>query len=124
MKEQIIQLEPHDDVNSVRDKLGWLRAQRVLLVLPQDQHTRILQRPLDLVLIQREITRRRAHFALITDDPDITDHAHELGIPTFLSIAESHQTGWRSQLPDGEFACPVGHPTAQVVTSLVAGIGE
>jgi len=97
MKEQIIQLEPHDDVNSVRDKLGWLRAQRVLLVLPPDHHNRILQRKLDLVLIQREITRRRAHFALITDDPDITDHAQELGIPTFPSIAESHRIAWRSQ---------------------------
>jgi hypothetical protein len=97
MKEQIIQLEPHDDVVSVLDRLGWLRANRVLLVLPQDSQNRALQRSLDFVLIQRELTRRRAQWAIITDDPVVIDHATNLGIPTFLSIADSHRQAWRSR---------------------------
>ena len=32
MKTHILQLEPHDDVFSVRDKMGWGQAARVLLV--------------------------------------------------------------------------------------------
>lgn len=95
MKEQIIQLEPHDDVNTVMDRLGWLRAPRALVILPQGKRNRILQRKLDWVLIQREFTRRRVQFALITDDPGVSDTASELGIPTFLSVEDSRASEWR-----------------------------
>ena len=38
MKEQIILLEEHDDVDSIREKLGWVRAARVLLLFPSGHH--------------------------------------------------------------------------------------
>lgn len=95
MKEQIIQIEPHDDINSVRDKLSWARAPRVLLVYPENGH-RVLSRRLDLVLLQREATRRRAQLALITHDPRVVENAEELGIATFRSIEASRQTYWRT----------------------------
>ena len=97
MKEQIIQLEPHDDVISVRDKLGWLRTERALLVFPNGQRENVLQRRLDLLLVQRELTRRGASFALITRDPLIIDNARELGISTFDSIDESRLENWRTR---------------------------
>lgn len=96
MKEQIIRLEPHDDIISVRDKLGWIRAPRVLLVFPEDPRVRILQEKLDLVLIQREVTRRRAQLALITRDPAVVEHARDLGIACFGSIEASHRRYWRT----------------------------
>ena len=95
MKEQIIHLEPHDDVVSVRDKLGWVRAPRVLLVLPDDSDERILRDRLDLVLILREATRRRAQLALITRDPVVIEQARDLGIACFPSIEASHRRYWR-----------------------------
>ncbi len=96
MKEQIIHLEPHDDVVSVRDKLGWVRAPRVLLVFPPHSEERILCDRLDLVLIQREITRRRAQLALITRDPVVIEQARDLGIPCFPSVEASHRRYWRT----------------------------
>jgi hypothetical protein len=97
VKEQIIHLEPHDDVTSVRDKLGWVRAPRVLLVFPDDPRERVLQRKLDLVLIQREATRLRAQLALVTSDPIIIEHARELGIACFRSIEASQKRYWRTE---------------------------
>lgn len=96
MKEQIIHLEPHDDVVSVRDKLGWVRAPRVLLVFPSDSDEHILQDRLDLVLILREATRRRAQLALITRDPVVIEQARDLGIACFPSIEASHRRYWRT----------------------------
>lgn len=97
MKEQIIRLESHDDAISVRDKLGWIRTNHVLLVFPDDPRVQILPRRLDLVLIQREATRRNAHLALITQDPLIIEHANELGIAHFPTIQASHRRRWRMQ---------------------------
>jgi hypothetical protein len=97
VKEQIIQLEAHDDIVSVRDKLGWIRAPRVLLVFPADRRSRILQDRLDLVLLQREVTRRKAQLALITRDPVVIEHARDLGIPTFKSVEASHARFWRTE---------------------------
>ena len=96
MKEQIIQLEPYDDVVSVRDKLGWIRAPRVLLVFPTGGDP-ILRQRLDLVLVQREATRRRAQLALITHDPVVIENAAELGIATFRSVEESHHRYWQTR---------------------------
>lgn len=35
MKAQVITLEPYDDYASVRDQLSFVRAERVLLVVPE-----------------------------------------------------------------------------------------
>nr|MBN1229757.1 baseplate J/gp47 family protein [Anaerolineae bacterium] len=96
MKEQIIHLEPHDDIVSVRDKLGWIRAPRVLLVFPEDKSHKILQDRLDLVLLQREVIRRKSQLALITRDPIVIDHARDLGIPTFRTVDASQNKYWRT----------------------------
>lgn len=96
MKEQIIHLEPQDDVVSVRDRLNWARANRVLLVFPDDPRQRILQRKLDLVLIQREATRKQAQLALITRDPEVIKHAQELGIACFASLKASSRRYWET----------------------------
>ncbi len=97
MKEQVIHLEAHDDINSARDKLGWIRAPKVLVVFPDDAARRILQRKLDLVILQRQATRKQAQIALITRDPIVLEHARELGIATFRSIEASRRRRWRTE---------------------------
>lgn len=96
MKEQIIRLEPDDDVTSVRERLGWVQATHVLLVFPKDPRARILQRKLDLILLQREATRNAAQIALITHDPIVLDSARELGIATFPSVQASRRKAWET----------------------------
>lgn len=99
MKQQIIQLERHDDVVSVRDRLGTIQAERVLLVWPE--RGSILQRKLDLVLIQREAARMNARLGLVTDDFTVIEHADELNIPVFYSIQEARRIRyWRSDPRD------------------------
>lgn len=97
MKLQIIQLEPYDDVISVRDRLAFVQAERVLLVWPRPQAgvAPVLCRKLDLVLIQREAARRGALLALVTGDPDIRDHARELNLSVFGSVRASQRGRWK-----------------------------
>ncbi len=93
MKTQILRLEPHDDYISVRDKLGWKQTGRVVLVWPR--HGRILQRELDLVLIQRQARALSGQLALVTRDPQVRFHARALGIPVFESAEEAQRAAWR-----------------------------
>jgi hypothetical protein len=95
VKEQILQLDAHDDFISARDKMGWTQTARVLLVWPP--HGRVLTRKLDLVLLHRHANRLGAHLALITSDPIVRDHARALRLPVFSSLEASRNTVWRSR---------------------------
>ena len=96
MKTQIIQLESHDDVISACDKMGWSQTNRILLVLPEK--TRIFNRRLDLVLLARHSRSLGAQLALVTSDPQIKCHAHEVGIPVFRAPREAQEVHWRMPL--------------------------
>lgn len=93
MKTQIIQLDRHDDIGVVIDKITWSKADRVLLVWPP--RGEILTRPLDLVLVQRACQGLGVPLACVADDPDVLDHALELGIPVFRSAKVAQRLPWR-----------------------------
>lgn len=93
MKTQILQLEPHDDIISARDKMGWAKAGRILLVWPE--RGRILTRRLDLELLLRRSQSLGAQLALVTDDPDVRFHARQLAIPTYGSLRKAQKSHWR-----------------------------
>ena len=93
MKTQIIQLERHDDITAVADKITWSKADRVLLVWPL--RGEVLNRPLDLVLVQRACQGMGVPLACVADDPDVLDHAIELGIPVFRSAKVAQRLPWR-----------------------------
>jgi hypothetical protein len=97
MKLQIIQLEPYDDLASVRDRLAFVKAERVLLIWPRVESSAapILNRKLDLVLIQREAARHGIQLALVTANPDTLDFAAELNIATFNSVRASQRGRWK-----------------------------
>ncbi len=85
MKTQILQLEAHDDVITVRDKLGWGQTGRVVLVWPKRKRSgtkvQLLTRRLDLVLLQRHAANLGLQIALVTSDPAVCTHARELYLP-------------------------------------------
>ncbi len=93
MKTQIIQLEPHDDVISARDKMGWGQTGRILLVWPE--RGRVLTRRLDLVLLQRHTKTMGSQLGLVTNDPDVRYHAGRLAIPVFKNLKQSQRASWR-----------------------------
>ena len=93
MKTQIIQLEPHDDATSVRDKIGWSQTGRVVLVWPA--RGRLLDRRLDLVLLLRHSQSLGAQIALVTHDPEVRFQAHSLGIQVYQSVRKAQDERWK-----------------------------
>lgn len=90
---QRVKLEAFDDVISVRDRLQQVDAGRVLLVFPKE--AKILQRKLDLVLIQRECARRNLRLAIVTVDPSVAVHAKELNISAFANVEQARTSRWK-----------------------------
>jgi hypothetical protein len=97
VKVQIIYLDPHDDHVSAREKIAWTQAPRVLLVWPS--RGKILQREVDLVLLQRFASDRGTRIGLVTHDPAVLENAHRLGIPTFDAPDNIPADGWHIEKP-------------------------
>jgi hypothetical protein len=118
MKTQILQLEPHDDVISARDKMGWGQTARVLLVWPN--RGQILTRRVDLELLLRHSRSLGGQLALVTRDPDVRYHAKQIGIHVFKTVSQAQQTRW--QRPHRRRIRPLRHVTpAQVLSSPPPG---
>jgi hypothetical protein len=94
MKVQILQLDPHDDLASTRDKLAWAQAQRVVLVWPD--RARVLRKRLDLVLLRRQAARQGVELGIVTRDPVVLEHATALGIPAFRSSTRLPEETWQT----------------------------
>lgn len=93
MKTQIIQLEPHDDTISIKDKMGWSQTSRVALVWPA--RGQLMDRRLDLVLLKRHSQSLGVQIALVTRDPEVRFQASNLDIPVFRSIRKAQTMHWR-----------------------------
>ena len=116
MKTHVIQLDRHDDVTSVTDKITWSKSNRVLLVWPR--RGQVLNRPLDLQLIQRACAGLGADLACVADDNDVLDHAKELGIPVFRSAKVAQRLPWQRQRHKKSFD---PHPLQPTARSNAAG---
>jgi hypothetical protein len=92
-KPDYLQLESGDDAAAVRDRLAFLRGRRVLIVWPEAGSA--LTRKLDLVLVQREAARLAIRMAIVTHDPQVAQHARDLGISAFETIGESERRRWK-----------------------------
>lgn len=94
MKTQLIPLESHDDLISIRDKMTWSKTPRILLVWPIRE--RVNLRPLDLKLLQRHAATLGAQMGLVTSDAVIKSTARALSIPTFKTSSQARQSTWRA----------------------------
>ena len=95
MKTQIIQLEPHDDQLSIRDKMNWSKTPRILLVLPRRRKFKL--DTLDLKLLQRHAINLGAELGLVTKSSKIIRAATELNIPFFESNLMAQREAWIPQ---------------------------
>lgn len=122
MKTQIITLESHDDLISVRDRLSWAKTPRILLVWPK--YEKVTLRQVDLKVLQRHAASLGAQLGLVTRQRRVREDAESLGIPVFESTGQAQRVAWskprrrrlqrhpprkdlrekRSQLPAGEEA--------------------
>ncbi|MGB8214653.1 MAG: baseplate J/gp47 family protein [Anaerolineales bacterium] len=92
MKTQVIQLDPHDDVISIRDKMDWAKTPRILLVYPP--RSRILGRTLDLHMLQRHAFTLGAQLAIVSPSHDIRRAAQALGIPAYKKATRAQRENW------------------------------
>ena len=92
-KADYLQLEATDDVTSVRDRLSFMRGNRVLMIWPEDGA--VLTRKLDLVLIQREAMRRAIRLAIVTHEAEVMKQAAELNISTFETVGAAERGRWK-----------------------------
>ncbi len=94
MKTHLINLDPHDDITSVRDKMAWGKTTRLLIIWPETGEI-ILDRRLDVLLLKRRAVELGAQLAFVTRDAEIKSHARELGIPVFRTSREAQTARWR-----------------------------
>src|SRR5574340_253718 len=92
MKTQILRLETHDDTASIRDKIAWAKAGRILLAFPKRRPPKLSK--LDFILIHRNVTQSGAQLAITTRDPDTIRLANILDIPVFPSIQAAQRSPW------------------------------
>jgi len=97
LKTQIITLESHDDLISVRDKFSWAKTPRILLVWPK--YEKIALRLLDLKVLHRHADSLGAQLGLVTRRANVKRDAESLGIPVFKSTAAAQKKLWPDSAP-------------------------
>jgi hypothetical protein len=95
--QQVVYLQPDDDLPAIRHLLEGAQARRVLLVLPGGYSG--LRDPLSLRLLRRKATELALEVALVTRDGRIREMAREEGVATVLSESIGRWDLWRSELP-------------------------
>ncbi|RPH62694.1 MAG: hypothetical protein EHM81_01725, partial [Chloroflexi bacterium] len=97
MKTQLIPLEPHDDLISIRDKMSWAKTPRILLVWPA--RGRVDVRPLDLALLHRHAEALGAELGLVTRNAEIRQAARQMKLPVFSTTKNAQRKPWPERQP-------------------------
>ena len=92
MKTQIITLESHDDLISVRDRMSWAKTPRILLVWPK--YEKVTLRQVDLKVLQRHAVSLGAQLGLVTRRRRVRVDAEALRIPVFDSTGRAQRVAW------------------------------
>jgi hypothetical protein len=92
MKTQIITLESHDDLISVRDRMSWAKTPRILLVWPK--YEKVALRQVDLKVLQRHALALGAQLGLVTRARRVRQDAEALRIPVFESTGQAQRVAW------------------------------
>jgi len=92
MKTQIITLESHDDLISVRDRMSWAKTPRILLVWPK--YEKVTLRQVDLKVLQRHALSLGAQLGLVTRTRRVRQDAEALKIPVFESTGQAQRVAW------------------------------
>ena len=92
MKTAILQLEPYDNQYSIRDRMEWSHAKRILLVWPK--RARLINSELELRFLLRQAQNMGAQIALICREDRVISYAKALKIPVFSSVTGAESSRW------------------------------
>jgi hypothetical protein len=113
MKTQIITLESHDDLISVRDRMSWAKSPRILLVWPKFE--KVTLRPVDLRVLQHHAKYLGAELGLVTRRSDIKRDAQGFGIPVFKSTASAQRDPWPERRSNKRHRPRTSHPNLRAM---------
>lgn len=91
MKTSFVQIETTDNLASIQDKMRWVRANRVLLMLPDNG---LFFDLLELQMVKRYARELGAQVAILTHDEDVRQIALEVGIPVFKNLRSAQSSSW------------------------------
>ncbi len=126
MKTQVIHLDVHDDIISIRDRMAWAKTPRILLVWPR--RGRVDVRPLDLTLLRRHAESLGAELGIVTRNGEMRSAAREHGISYFSTTANAQKKQWvekhpariMRRFPRQDFrAIRTGLPSAELFSFMV-----
>ncbi len=86
----VIDLQPREDLTSLRRHLDQVEDGRVALLLPWDG--RFLSQQLDFDLLRREARRRKLELAIVSPDPERRQLARGCGFPAFATVEAAVST--------------------------------
>lgn len=96
---QVIELDEHDDIHSIRDRLATAQSPRVILVVPWDSS--VLRKTVDLQVVQRFAATNQIEAAIVSTESDIRTAAREVGLPAFRSVeVAQRKTQWHKPLDE------------------------
>ena len=113
MKTQIIALAAHDDLISVRDRMSWAKAPRILLVWPAREQVAL--KALDLRILQQHARELGAQMGMVARGAGIRRDACGFGIPVFRSTIEAQRLPWPAlRRPGGRRPEPMRRRLARI----------
>src|ERR1700690_634645 len=117
MKTQIIALESHDDLISVRDRMSWAKSPRILLVWPKFE--KVTLRPVDLRILQQHAHYLGADLGVVTRRANIRRDAQGFGIPVFDSSAAAQRDAWPPHRETNRRNARTAHPQLRALQEEV-----
>jgi hypothetical protein len=109
MRTHVIQLEPQDDLASIRDKMSWAKAPRILLVW-SSRRRRLRLDEIQLTLLRRHAASLGAEAGLVTTQRRLRRMAEQAGIPAYRTIAEAQRAALLVPEPQLPRLAPVRSP--------------
>ncbi len=94
MKTSVIEIEIHDDIGSLEDKILWSQSNRILLV--DSPQTKLLRKRINQTLLKRHVNRLGAQLAFVTFHVETIQIADDLRIPIFPSIRKAQYENWHA----------------------------
>jgi hypothetical protein len=86
---QIIELEDHDNIDTIRDRILTADSARVLLVIPWDSPS--LRKPVDLQVVARFGEANAIDVAIVSSEGEIRTAAHDVGLPAYRSVGAAQR---------------------------------
>ncbi len=95
MKTHLLRCESFDGYASLADRLKWVKAGRVLLVMPEKDPPALSRQ--DFIRLQRQAGKLHADLALVSRDAVLRQTAQSAGLPVFSSNEDAHNKDWSAR---------------------------